>query len=196
MPNKDPLYTGRIDLTGREGGGIYFTDPATGDVSTIVNEAGELVDTGSTFEDANLTGTATIEDVEVSGTAEFASTVTLTGGLLSANSGAVTETSLTVRDFLILDASSRSGAGAIPQTNPAVNLTTTGIDALTLADSAVDNQILTITMIVDGGDGTLTPATPLGYSTITFNSVGDSVVLRWIPTLGWAILSNFGCTVA
>lgn len=89
----------------------------------------------------------------------------------------------------------RSGAGAVPITSGTVRLTTTGVDALTLANGA-NGQILAIVMVADGGDGTLTPTTKTGYSTITFNDVGDSVVLQYFTTLGWMILSNNGCTVA
>ena len=89
----------------------------------------------------------------------------------------------------------RSGAGAVPITASTVRLTTTGADALTLANGA-NGQILTIIMVVDGGDGTLTPTTKTGFSTITFNDVGDSVTLQYFTTLGWMILANYGATVA
>jgi hypothetical protein len=89
----------------------------------------------------------------------------------------------------------RSGAGAVPVTAATVRLTTTGANALTLANGT-DGQILSIVMVVDGGDGTLTPTTKTGFSTITFDAVGDSVTLQYFTTLGWMILSNNGATVA
>jgi hypothetical protein len=89
----------------------------------------------------------------------------------------------------------RSGAGAVPITSGTVRLTTTGADALTLANG-VNGQILTIVMVVDGGDGTLTPTTMTGFATITFDDVGDAVVLQYFTTLGWMIISNYGTTVA
>ena len=89
----------------------------------------------------------------------------------------------------------RSGAGAVPITSAAVRITTTGADALTLANGT-NGQILTLVMVVDGGDGTLTPTTKTGYNTITFNDVGDAVVLQYFTTIGWMILSNYGCTLA
>ena len=89
----------------------------------------------------------------------------------------------------------RSGAGAVPITAATVKLTTTGANALTLANGT-DGQILSIVMVVDGGDGTLTPTTKTGFSTITFDAVGDSVTLQYFTTLGWMILSNNGATVA
>jgi hypothetical protein len=89
----------------------------------------------------------------------------------------------------------RSGAGAVPITSGTVRLTTTGADALTLANG-VNGQILTIVMVVDGGDGTLTPTTKTGFATITFDDVGNAVVLQYFTTLGWMIISNYGTTVA
>ena len=89
----------------------------------------------------------------------------------------------------------RSGAGAVPITAATVRLTTTGANALTLANGA-NGQILSIVMVADGGDGTLTPTTKTGFTTITFGDVGDSVTLQYFTTLGWMILSNNGATVA
>jgi hypothetical protein len=89
----------------------------------------------------------------------------------------------------------RSGAGAVPITSGTVRLTTTAADALTLANGA-NGQLLTIVMVVDGGDGTLTPTTKTGYTTITFGDVGDSVTLQYFTTLGWMIVSNYGATIA
>lgn len=106
----------------------------------------------------------------------------------------------TVDDPIVLDGRdvhgdtvSVSGAGAIPVTAAIVRLTTTGANALTLADG-IDGQILRIVMITDGGDGTLTPANRGGYSTITFNDAGDSVSLVFTNSK-WYVLSNYGCAI-
>ena len=88
-----------------------------------------------------------------------------------------------------------SGAGAVDVTSLITQVTTTGADALTLANGA-NGQMKIITMVADGGDGTLTPATFANGSTITFNDVGDSVVLVYNSTGGWAAVSNVGCTIA
>ncbi len=107
----------------------------------------------------------------------------------------------TVDDPVILDGRelhgdilSVSGAGAIPTTGAIVRLSTTGANALTLADG-IEGQILRIVMIADLGDGTLTPANKQGFSTITFNDAGDTVTLLFVNSK-WFILSNNGCTVA
>lgn len=86
-----------------------------------------------------------------------------------------------------------SGAGAVNITDALTNVTSTGTDALTLADGAV-GQIKTICLVVDGGTATLTPATGSGYTTIAFADAGDSVVLMWVGTTGWAMIGHGGLT--
>ena len=88
-----------------------------------------------------------------------------------------------------------SGAGAVDITNLVTEITTTGADALTLANGSA-GQIKIITMVVDGGDGTLTPATFANGTTITFNDANDTVALLYANTIGWVIISNSGATVA
>ena len=130
----------------------------------------------------------------------FSGPVTSTNGFIGAVTGNITGNitgnvtgDLTGRVFGTV--TTRSGAGAVPITAGTVRLTTTGADALTLANGA-NGQLLTIVMVVDGGDGTLTPPTKTGFSTITFDAVGDSVTLQYFTTLGWMIVSNNGATVA
>lgn len=95
----------------------------------------------------------------------------------------------------VVGQSTRSGAGAVPITAPTCLLTTTGANALTLANGTV-GQRLRIIMVVDGGDGTLTPTTKTGYSTITFNDASDSVDLEYCATVGWIIVGSRGVTIA
>ena len=51
-------------------------------------------------------------------------------------------------------------------------------------------------MIVDGGNGTLTPTTFANGTTITFDAVGESVTLVWNSAIGWVATSVNGATVA
>ena len=88
-----------------------------------------------------------------------------------------------------------SGAGAVDITSMITQVTTTGADALTLADGA-NGQMKIITMVADGGDGTLTPTTFANGSTITFNDVGDSAILVFNTTGGWAVVGSTGVTIA
>lgn len=130
----------------------------------------------------------------------FSGPVTSTNGFIGNVTGAVTggvtgnvTGDLTGRVFGTV--ATRSGAGAVPITAATVRLTTTGADALTLANGA-NGQLLTIVMVADGGDGTLTPTTKTGFTTLTFGDVGDAVTLQYFTTLGWMIVSNYGATVA
>jgi len=96
---------------------------------------------------------------------------------------------------MVVGVQSLSGAGAVDVTNTLTSLTTTGASqALTLADGAV-GQIKIITHTVDGGSAILTPTTKIGFSTITFTNVGDSVTLVYTAA-GWAVVGSKGVTIA
>ncbi len=75
-----------------------------------------------------------------------------------------------------------SGAGACNVTAFYTAWTTTGADAGTLADGVVVGQLKKVQLIVDGGDGTLTPSNLAGGTTITFADAGDFAVLLWDGT--------------
>ena len=78
-----------------------------------------------------------------------------------------------------------AGAGALPVTTDCIFLTTGGAEALTLADGVI-GQKLTIIMVSDGGDGTVTPNAFGNGTTITFDN-NDSVVLRFDGTSWWVV---------
>ena len=86
-----------------------------------------------------------------------------------------------------------SGAGAIDPDAPYTNVTTTAANALTMADGDHYGQIHTLTLVVDGGDGTLTPTTFADGSTLTFADVGDQATLMWTAS-GWRVINK--CNVA
>jgi hypothetical protein len=88
-----------------------------------------------------------------------------------------------------------SGAGAVNVTATATFLTSTGVlDALTLANGTA-GQIKYIVHQVDGGSAVLTPTSKIGFTTITFTNVGDSVTLIYTAA-GWAIVGVFGAIAA
>jgi hypothetical protein len=87
-----------------------------------------------------------------------------------------------------------SGSLVVNTTAAVTYVTTTGSATLSLGDG-VQGQEKTITMITDGGDAVLTPSSTAGFTTITFNDVGDTVRLIFLNTK-WRILSNYGATVA
>ena len=84
----------------------------------------------------------------------------------------------------------------IPTSQPFVSKITGGDgEALTLANGE-PGQILLIYLATDGGgDGTLTPATATGWSTILFADAGDAALLLYVnDTMGWVILATYGLT--
>lgn len=91
-----------------------------------------------------------------------------------------------------------SGAGAVNLTTLTTAFTSTATgNALTLANGTA-GQLKTIVYVAEaaGADtGILTPTTRVGYSTITFTNVGDSVTLQYL-TQGWAVIGVRGATVA
>lgn len=96
---------------------------------------------------------------------------------------------------IVLSAQTLSGAGAVDTANAFTALTTTGAaQALTLAAGAV-GEIKVIAHVVDGGSAVLTPATALGFSTITFTNVGETAMLIYTAA-GWAIISLRGAVAA
>lgn len=85
-----------------------------------------------------------------------------------------------------------TGAGAVTVTEHKSDLQSgAGATAWTLADGTILGQVKVIQMIVDGGgDGTLTPTTFAGGTTITFADAGDTAELIWTAT-GWAVLDLY-----
>jgi hypothetical protein len=83
---------------------------------------------------------------------------------------------------------------AIPVTHRYVAKTTAGdAEALTLANG-VSGQVLTISLVTDGGgDGTLTPTTKTGFSTIVFADAKDTATLLYVDdTIGWILVGYYG----
>ena len=126
----------------------------------------------------------------------FSGPVTSTNGFIGAVTGNVTgNVTGDVTGGIVGDRQSLSGAGAVNTTTLITEITTTGADALTLADGS-PGQLKIITMVVDGGDGTLTPTTFANGTTMTFGDAGDTVMLVFNSTLGWTIIANSGVVVA
>lgn len=104
----------------------------------------------------------------------------------------------TVNGAIIGNVQSLSGAGAVDVTSFSTAFTSTATgNALTLANGTA-GQIKTVVYVAEaaGADtGILTPTTRVGYSTITFTNVGDSVTLQYF-TQGWAVIGVRGATVA
>jgi hypothetical protein len=113
---------------------------------------------------------------------------------VNSTTGAVTVSSA-YDQGIIGGVQSLSGAGAVDITNLVTSLTTTGAaQALTLANGSV-GEMKIIVHAVDGGSAVLTPTTAIGFTTVTFTAVGDSVMLVY-TSAGWAIIGSRGVTIA
>lgn len=122
----------------------------------------------------------------------FSGPVTSTNGFIGAITGNVTGN---VTGDVTATNQALSGAGAVNLTDMLTSLTTTGASqALTLANGT-EGLIKFIVHTVDGGSAVLTPTTKIGFTTITFTNVGDSVSMIYTAT-GWAVVGSKGVTIA
>jgi len=117
--------------------------------------------------------------------------------LVTPNIGVATATSIATGP-IFGTSQSLTGPGAVNVTTYTTAFTSTGTgDALTLADGT-NGQIKNIVYVAQtaGADtGILTPTNLGGFTTITFNDVGDSVQLQFVGTQWW-VVSAFNAVVA
>ena len=100
--------------------------------------------------------------------------------------------------FLAFDSTAQAltAAGAVNITTAVTTVASSAAIALTLINGNA-GQIKIITMITDGGTATLTPTTLNGYTTIAFDTDGDSCMLYYAgSTPGWCVIANQGCVLA
>lgn len=160
---------------------VLNVDASTSSVATGINVVGAAAAAGVAVK-AISSGT----DESMTLDAKGAGTLTLNG----------TATGLTVIGHGFGGSTQAlSGAGAVNLTTLLTKVTSTGANALTLANG-VDGQVKAIVMVVDGGDATLTPTTKTGFSTIVFNDIGDGCILFYTTTTGWIVVGNFGATIS
>lgn len=91
-----------------------------------------------------------------------------------------------------------SGASAVSTTAELTTLNSTlGAQTLSLANSTTAGftKIITMTVFGAGHNAVLTPTTPSGFATITFNSANDTVTLVWTGS-AWVIAGYSGVVIA
>lgn len=96
--------------------------------------------------------------------------------------------------LVIAETATISGAGAIPVTASLVEITTTGADAMTLADG-VEGQILHLLFVSDGGDATITPSNFANGTTLTLADVNDSAILMFTNGSWYMMGAGYGSPV-
>ena len=162
---------------------VAFTAPATNATLTIANGKTLTANNSVTFAGTDAT-TMTFPSTSASiARTDAAQTFTGTQTFAGAVVGSV---------------QALSGPGAVNITTLTTTFTSTGAgNALTLANG-VAGQFKAVVYIAEaaGGDtGVLTPANFGNGTTITFNAVGESVLLQFLGT-DWWIVSNNGAIVA
>jgi hypothetical protein len=125
----------------------------------------------------------------------------LTAGTVTASKAVVVDSSKNIGTFGTVTAGTLvggvqllSGPGAVNLTTLTTIITTTGSDAITLADGT-NGQLKIIIHGTDGGAATITPTTLANGDTLTMSEAGDSVMLVFATTTGWHIVSNNGTVV-
>lgn len=176
------------------GNGTTATSVAVSGDATLSSAGAVTIATGA-VEDSMIEGLAAGQFiVGTDGTAANNAKVTMSGGATMTGAGVVTVSSAS-GTWGTGGTTTSSGPGAVAITGAIHEITTTGADALTLADGA-EGQHLHVVMVADGGDGTLTPTNLAGAATtITFDAVGDAVHLLF--TAGaWYVVGVNGAVVA
>lgn len=162
---------------------VTITAPASNATLTIANGKTLTVDNSITF----------------AGTDATTMTLPATNATLARTDAAQSFTGdQTFNGGIICAVQALSGPGAVNITQPTTAFTSTATgNALTLANATV-GEIKTIVYVAEAAaadTGVLTPTSRIGYSTITFTNVGDSVTLQYF-TEGWAVIGVRGATVA
>ena len=201
--NNDILFKGldasttitalKLDMS--EGGNATFS----GNITTTDITANSLTTNviNSNGSNANIsiqpsgTGSVEIGALDVKGTSISSTDSTLVNINESVN---VTGT-LTSRGnvFGVQNLTGSGSTEVINLTDTVTLLTTTGAQAFSLANGT-EGQIKIISHKVNGGDATVTPASFVNGTSITFNNVEDTVTMLYQST-GWVLLARQNATV-
>ena len=208
--------TGKVTATG----GLIVTggDTETADISSSgqIDAVGFTATGSSTFDgitindnvvstssnaDLNLspggTGAVVASGIRVVGTtlsADDSSTININEGLVV--DGTTNVTGTLTANGLINGVQTLTGSGStevISLTETVTQLITTGTQNFSLANGT-EGQIKIITLKTDGGNATVTPASFLNGTSITFDDVGDTMTMLYQST-GWIVLAQQNTTV-
>ena len=180
---------------GVDGGDVEFASGAAGSGNQA---GGDLIVRGGAS-----TGTGLAGDVTIAGGDDASGTGTSGEIKLVTYSSSVVQTLMTLEKDYVKTYMPQVHAGAPQKLNVAgaVSLTThithissAGAIALTLANG-IEGQEKVITMLIDGGDATLTPASFGSLTNITFNDTADTVSLLYTSSR-WIITGYYGVTIA
>lgn len=178
---------------------VAFTQPAASATLTIANTKTLTANSTLTLAGVDAKTLTVNNSLTLAGTDATVMTFPSTSASIARTDAAQTFTgNQTINGAVIGNVQALSGAGAVDVTSFATAFTSTATgNALTLANGTA-GQIKTVAYVAEaaaGDTGILTPTTRVGYSTITFTNVGDSVTLQYF-TQGWAVIGVRGATVA
>ena len=157
--------------TGVTNGDITVTPNGTGSINL-----GSMKFNGTTLSSDDSTIININEGLVVDGTTNVTGTLTANG--------------------LINGVQTLTGSGStevISLTETVTQLITTGVQNFSLANGT-EGQIKIITLKTDGGNATVTPASFLNGTSITFDDVGDTMTMLYQST-GWIVLAQQNTTV-
>ena len=98
--------------------------------------------------------------------------------------------------FLSQTAQSATGTSTADLTKQTTEYAlSSGSDASSLANGTV-GQVKIFTVVSGSGSCVLTPTTANGFTTATFNAVGDTLTLMYVATVGWSVIGNHSVVVA
>ena len=151
-----------------------------GDTLTLTNTTKIIID-GMATQLIEIEGTANDHETTISVTDPTAdNTISLPD---DTGSVAYTPTGKTTKD---------ASDAAIPITHAIVEGTSGAASAWSLANGE-NGQILTIAIVTDGGEATITPATSTGWATGVLTDDGDTLSLLYVDdTVGWVVLGSAG----
>ena len=146
---------------------------------------------------ANGSGNVVAGGITINGTslsAADSSTINVNEGLVV--DGTTNVTGTLTANGLINGVQTLTGSGStevISLTETVTQLITTGVQNFSLANGT-EGQIKIITLKTDGGNATVTPASFLNGTSITFDDVGDTMTMLYQST-GWIVLAQQNTTV-
>jgi len=179
---------GFVAITGQSD--IDFVRIKDNEITTNASDADLVIS-------ANGSGNVVAGGITINGTslsAADSSTINVNEGLVV--DGTTNVTGTLTANGLINGVQTLTGSGStevISLTETVTQLITTGTQNFSLANGT-EGQIKIITLKTDGGNATVTPASFLNGTSITFDDVGDTMTMLYQST-GWIVLAQQNTTV-
>lgn len=207
--NNDILFKGldssatitALQLDMSEGGNAIFSGNVTATDITANSLTTNVINSNGSNADISIqpsgTGDVLLGAIRVNGTtldSSDSTAININEGLVV--DGTTNVTGTLTANGLINGVQTLTGSGStevISLTETVTQLITTGTQNFSLANGT-EGQIKIITLKTDGGNATVTPASFLNGTSITFDDVGDTMTMLYQST-GWIVLAQQNTTV-